>query len=113
METRAYRWQAKVTLTNHAKERLSRGFGLSEKFVKKDIRQHIYALRKERGANRYLLNTCTFKYILSENLEVITILYRRNKKRNPVNYFGREYINLNRELINNLIKNSICKKKSS
>jgi len=73
----------KVKLTLHAKQRMSRLFGLDEQSVINDIKRECWAMRKEMGGYLYMVHGKIAKYpvvIENKGIKVITILFKRNSK---------------------------------
>lgn len=100
---------APIHLSVHATERLSRLYGLEADSVIRDIKRHLYAARKERGGNKIMVIGDIAKYILTDKLEVITILYRDSKKKNKTRevYYGEQWLNMDRFEVRELIRSLI------
>lgn len=102
---------APIIFTQHARERLERLPKLNEAQVIKDIQRNIYNLKKERGGHVYFTASHKAKYILGEDLELITIIAMdQNVKTKRRKYLGQQWIQLSKREIQDLIIDIHAKK---
>lgn len=96
----------KIHFSRHSEQRLERS-ELTKSEAIKEIKRHLYAMKRERGTNVYRIIGELSEYVLTENFLVITVLPRMTRQERKKNFktkvFGREYMNLDKDEINSMI----------
>jgi len=96
----------KFKFSTHSLERLARS-EITENQAVKDMKRHLWAMRKERGNEIYRIIGDYAEYVLTEQFVIITILPRMTRAERKKNFktkvFGREYMNMSKEDVNSMI----------